>query len=149
MGEACHMLDLLLHWLGPDVVGWSAQGLPPGDPRTLTAQDVLVSLQLRDPKGVLHLATLVYASVGSRDVPKERIEVHAGGGSLVLEDFAVLEAHGMPLAGAKLTRPDKGHHEEMRLFIEAVGGKENKLLGVEESYRAADLALRIREAIRA
>jgi hypothetical protein len=37
----------------------------------------------------------------------------------------------------------------MRFFVEAVLGKETPLLGVEDAWAAADLSLRIDEALRA
>jgi predicted dehydrogenase/threonine dehydrogenase-like Zn-dependent dehydrogenase len=147
VGEACHMLDLLAFWLGPEVVAWSAVGLAPRS-GARTSEDFAASLRFRDPAGVEHAASLVYTALGHRAVAKERVEIHTGGGTLVLEDFAELEAHGLPVAAARLKLPDKGHSAEIRAFRDAVRGLPGPLLGFEEAWRAADLALRIDESVR-
>lgn len=46
--------------------------------------------------------------------------MHAGGGTLVLEDLASLEVHGLPAKAAKLRSPDKGHRAEIRAFRDAI-----------------------------
>jgi polar amino acid transport system substrate-binding protein len=147
VGELCHMLDLLAWWLGPEVVAWTATGVSPSASSAETAQEVAVGLRMRDAAGTEHLASLTYLSVGARDLPKESIEIHAGGGSLRLDDFAQLAVHGLAAKPATLRRPDKGHRAEIAAFRDAIRGRSGPLLGVEEAYRAADLALRIDEAV--
>lgn len=149
VGEACHMFDLLSFLLGPELVGFAAEGIPSRVAASPSPQDFCASLRFRDPAGFDHVAALSYLSLGSRDVPKERIEIHAGGGSLVVEDFSTLLVHGMKGRDERLRRADKGHRDEMRFFFDAVAGRETPLLGVEEAWRAADLALRIDEQLRA
>ncbi len=148
VGELCHMLDLLAFWLGPDVIDWSATAVPASASGGATPQDAAVSLRFRDRAGAEHVASLVYLSVGSRELAKEWIEIHAGGGSLRLEDFARLEAHGLGKSAPPARRPDKGHRAEIAAFRDAIRGRATSLLGVEDAYRAADLALRIDGAIR-
>jgi polar amino acid transport system substrate-binding protein len=142
VGELCHMLDLLAFWLGPEVVAWSATGLP-GAP---TAQDVAVSLRFRDPSGTEHLASLAYLTSGAKALAKEWIEVHAGGGSLRLEDFAKLEAHGLG-RDTDLRRSDKGHRAEIAAFRDAIRGRPSPLLGVDAASAAAELAFAIDAAV--
>jgi predicted dehydrogenase/threonine dehydrogenase-like Zn-dependent dehydrogenase len=148
VGEACHMLDLLAFWLGPDVVDWNATALASSDPEAPSPQDFSVSLKFRAPDGRDHVASLVYTSLGAKSLPKERIECHTGGGSLVLTDFVALEVQGLPARSSRLRNFDKGHRAEIRSFLDAIRGRESALLGVHEAYRAADLALRIDAALR-
>ena len=149
IGEACHMLDLLAFLLGPEVIGFACEGVPSRDPAAPSSQDFAVSLRLRDPQGNVSVASLLYTARGAKDLAKERIELHAGRGSLVLDDFTKLTSHGLAAKDADLRRPDKGHRDEMRLFLEAIRGQENALLGAGEAWQAADLALRIDGALRA
>jgi len=142
VGELCHMLDLLAFWLGPELVAWSATGLP-GAP---TAQDVAVSLRFRDGSGTEHLASLAYLTSGAKTLAKESIEVHAGGGSLRLEDFAKLEAHGLG-RDTDLRRSDKGHRAEIAAFRDAIRGRPSPLLGVDAAGAAAELAFAIDAAV--
>lgn len=149
IGEACHMLDLLAFLLGPEVVSFACEAIPSRDASAPSPQDFAVSLRLRDSAGNVNVASLLYTARGAKDLAKERIEIHAGRGSLVLDDFVKLSSHGLAAKDADLRRPDKGHRDEMRLFLEAIRGQENALLGVDEAWQAADLALRIDGALRA
>jgi len=148
VGELCHMLDLLAFWLGPEVLEWSAAAVSASTHGAPSPQDVALSLRFRDSKGTGHAASLVYTSLGAPTLAKEWIEVHAGGGTLRLEDFARLRVHGLRATPETLRAPDKGHRAEIRAFRDAIRGKPSSLLGPEEAWRAADLALRIDEAVR-
>jgi predicted dehydrogenase len=148
VGELCHMLDLLAFWLGPELESWSAAAVPSKDAAAPSPQEVVVALCFRDRARETHVASLVYTSLGARDLPKERIEVHMGRGSLVLEDFASLESFGLRVKGARLKRPDKGHRDELRYFVEAIRGGSTPLLGPYEAHFATDLALQIDTAVR-
>ena len=55
--------------------------------------------------------------------PRSRIEIHAGGGSLRLDDFAQLAVHGLAAKPATLRRPDKGHRAEIDAFRDAIRGR--------------------------
>jgi len=149
VGEACHMLDLLAFWLGPTLVGWSAEGIPSCDAGAPSPQDFAASLRFRDDAGRAGVASLVYTSVGPKALPKERIEIQAGGGALVLDDFARLAVYGLPAKPLQLAQADKGHRDEMRHFLAAIRGEATPLLGVEAAHFATDLALRIDAALRA
>lgn len=148
VGEACHMLDLLAFLLGPEVLSFGCEAIPSSDPSAPSPQDFAVSLRFRDPGGSVNLASLLYTARGGKDLPKERIEIHAGRGSLVLDDFSRLSSYGLSAKDSELRRPDKGHRDEMRLFLEAIEGRKSVLLGVDEAWQAADLALRIDAALR-
>jgi predicted dehydrogenase len=76
------------------------------------------------------------------------VEIHAGAGSLVLDDFKTLELHGLPGASRRLARADKGHAAELAAFRDAIRGAASPLLGAEEAWRAGDLALRIDASLR-
>jgi predicted dehydrogenase len=148
VGEACHMLDLLAFWLGPEVVELRATGLAPRAAGARSPEDFAVDLRFRDERGTEHLASLVYTALGHAELGKERIEIHAGSGSLVLDDFRELELHGLAGSPQQAPRPDKGHAAEIRAFRDAIRGAASPLLGVAEAWRAADLALRIDESLR-
>jgi len=146
VGELCHMLDLLACWLGPELVEWSATAVPAHASGGATEQDVAVSLRFRDAAGTPGVASLAYLSVGARGLAKEWIEAHAGGGSLVLEDFTQLTAHGLGRSET-LRRADKGHRGEIEAFRDAIRGRPSALLGVDAAYAATNLALRIADAV--
>ena len=144
IGEACHMFDFVAFLLGSKIESIGCVG----SDESPSAQDFSASLRLRDTKDVAHVAALTYFSVGSPDLAKERIEIHAGGGSLLLEDFTSLTCHGLAGRNRRLPRADKGHRAQMRYWIDAIRGRPTPLLGPEEAWNAADVALRVDEQLR-
>jgi predicted dehydrogenase/threonine dehydrogenase-like Zn-dependent dehydrogenase len=113
VGEVCHMLDTLVDLAGASVVSVFAQPLVgPGD-------DVILSLAFADGS----VGTIVYASGGDRNMPKEYLEVLGGGRSAILDDFRTLQLFGAGSAtnvGGRLARQDKGHAAELSAFVDAV-----------------------------
>jgi predicted dehydrogenase len=65
---------------------------------------------------------LLYVASGDRAVGKERIEVHSGGRSAVLEDFRRLElfSKGRRSVSRSILRSDKGHRAGIAAFADAV-----------------------------
>jgi predicted dehydrogenase len=113
VGEACHMLDVLVDLAGAPIVSVYTQPLGGG------GDDVVLSLAFGDGS----IATLTYASGGDRGMPKEYLEVLGGGRSAVLDDFRTLRLYAggsFASMGGRLSRQDKGHSAELRAFLEAV-----------------------------
>jgi len=114
VGEGCHFIDLLC-WLAASrpvsIVGRSQndRGID---------ESIVVVLNFENGS----LATLSYVVGGDRALEKERLEVHGGGRSAVLDDFRQLHLyHGgkEKTEGGRL-RQDKGHKEECRAFLRAL-----------------------------
>ena len=60
--------------------------------------------------------------MGSVEFSKERIEIYAGGGIGVLDDFLSLSLHRLPGKSRKLRIADKGHLGLLDNFLSAVRG---------------------------
>ena len=110
VGEGGHFIDLLSAWTGEDPVAVCAQH---GE-----GQDV--SLVLRFAGG--SLATLTYATGGSRRCGKESLDVLGGGRSAHLDNFVrttVWTERGRQSRRSR-TGPDKGHRAAVAAFVTAV-----------------------------
>jgi predicted dehydrogenase len=124
IGEACHMIDLLSHLVGRPRTDHSIQLLvPPAGRSDLPLGDNFI-LHCRYADG--SLTTLTYTSLGDADAGKERVELHWDGKSAVADDFRSLRLHGTDADDQSRERPDKGHLEMLRRFIEhaSSGGPE-------------------------
>jgi polar amino acid transport system substrate-binding protein len=109
------MVDTLLDLVGGAVTSVYAQ------PVDTTGGDdsVIVTLAFDDGS----MGTIVYASSGDRSMPKEYLEVFAGGRAAILDDFRTVRLHAggaAKSAGGRLARQDKGHTAELAAFVEAV-----------------------------
>ena len=113
IGEGCHFVDLLSFLCG-DAEILSVDSLSVGPERGV-AQDFGVQLGFADGS----VGQILYASCGDPALGKERIEVHGGGASAVIEDFHRCRV----VTGGKARnagKPGKGHKEEIRTLMDAV-----------------------------
>ena len=115
VGEGCHFVDLLRHLAGAPIVEGSTTFQRVGG----SVRPDVASLQLRFADG--SIGTVHYLANGSKDFPKERLEVFCGGGVLQLDNFRDLRGYGWPsFTKQKLSRQDKGHGAEMAVLVAAV-----------------------------
>ena len=119
LGEGCHFVDLA-SWIAGAVPERVSCVVRPRKGETIqTAQRFSISLEYADGS----LATIVYTDGGASGLPKELIEVHAGGRSAILDDFRSLELRD----GSKRRRSgsrtqDKGHQRQFVALREALTG---------------------------
>lgn len=113
VGEGCHFIDLARFLAGHPITGQSIVALAGGEGRLGDC----VSIQLTFADG--SIATIAYLANGSKDFPKERIEVFAGGKVCVCENFR----HSREVGGKrklKTSKQDKGHAAEIQAFLGAI-----------------------------
>jgi predicted dehydrogenase/threonine dehydrogenase-like Zn-dependent dehydrogenase len=111
VGEVCHFVDLCAHLAGAAPVSVHARALG-RDPAS--DDSIVASLAFADGSA----ATLQYLANASRALPKERIELSAGGLTLLCDDFRRAHRAGeRPLRGLA---QDKGQAVAVAEVIEAV-----------------------------
>ncbi len=121
LGEGCHFIDLALHCSGarPHSVQASARPQPE---RPLECSDEF-TVTLRFANG--GLGVVIYTGKGDTRLSKERIEVFAGGESLVIDDFRRLERYRENRRSVSTSRQDKGHQGELERFIGCCRGEQS------------------------
>lgn len=113
IGEGCHFVDFLSALAGDaaiDSVEARCVGRPKGP-----AEDVAIQLGFADGS----VGQILYTARGDAALGKERVEVHAGGLSAVLDDFKGLTL----ISGGKrrsVSGSGKGHREEIEALLAAV-----------------------------
>jgi predicted dehydrogenase/threonine dehydrogenase-like Zn-dependent dehydrogenase len=117
IGEACHFFDFFAFLTDSEPVE-----LVRLSPDGVSARDDGQFLVRYQDGSVCHL---IYTTTGSPGFSKERIEVHAGGCSAVLEDFKTLVLDdGSKRRTKKLWTPDKGHEELIRAFLASLSNSQ-------------------------
>ena len=113
IGEGCHFVDFLSFLTGDaaiETVEARCAGRPHGP-----AQDVVIQLGYADGS----VGQILYTAKGDPALGKERVEAHAGGSSVVLDDFRSVEI----ISGGrrkKVAGGGKGHAEEIAALVAAV-----------------------------
>lgn len=118
IGEGCHFIDFLRFLVGQPIVGVRAQML--GDAPGVAQREDKMSILLDFADG--SMGTVHYLANGSKQFPKERVELFSQGRVLVLDNFRKLQGYGW--SGVPRQWPgggqDKGHQAEVSAFIERV-----------------------------
>lgn len=141
VGEGCHFVDLLSFLAGDaPITGLAAScaGRPEG-----LSEDVVLQLGFGDGS----VGQILYTAKGAPGLGKERLEVHAGGASLVVEDYR----KGTLWKGAKSTslgEAGKGHAQEIAALIEAVRKGGPSPIALATLVGVTRATLRAHEAIR-
>ncbi len=119
VGEMCHFVDLMQFVCGERPASVFARSLRVGN-RLVADQDNLAVVVSFDGGSV---GTLCYNTVGSKNAPKERLEVYGGGQVAVLDDFRRLEiAAERGTTRVKASNQDKGQAREVAATVEYFRG---------------------------
>jgi len=142
LGEGCHFLDYA-NWLcGVPLSVSAAAARETTTVRTVQSASITVSYENGS------VASVHYSGLGPSSLPKERIEVLAGGRAWVLDDFQRLTS--FDASGSRTVergRGDKGHAALMAGVLAACRGEQPPLPGPRAAYLAQSVALAALEAI--
>ncbi len=145
IGEMCHFFDLLCYLVGSPPLRLTAVGGTLSHPGTQLPDNLVCTMTFADGS----LASLVYGDLGQPQFPKERLEIFAGEGVLVVDDFVELRVEGFSRQrGMRLPRSDKGHRAELEAIAEALLSGGVSPVPVDAGQRAMMCAFRTLEALR-
>lgn len=113
LGELCHFVDLALVLAGSPVKTVFANVL---DDAFALNDSLCLNLQMYNGS----IASISYQSNGHPDLPKELIEVSAGGVSGRIMDFKRIDVWGKKHIVKSTKRQDKGHNAIVTHFLEVI-----------------------------
>lgn len=142
VGEVCHFIDLLTYLAGSLPTLVHATAVP--DPHGLNDT---VSINLQFANG--SIGTVCYFANGSKELPKEYVELYQSGQTAILHDFKQLEIYGSgkPLK-KKLINQDKGQAAMVRAFIEQIKTGGPPLIPIDELARVTQVTFAAVESIK-
>jgi predicted dehydrogenase len=116
LGEGCHFIDFLTWLAGAPPVEVQVKTLP--DMGRYRQDNAVITLTFPDGS----VGTVSYLANGDKTVPKEWVEVFAGGRVAVLDDFRrlTLTRGGRTQTHKSRGGQDKGHAAEWNAFAEAI-----------------------------
>lgn len=116
IGEACHIYDLFLSLAGSEPVEVLAQATQPGSGHWRADDNFLASIRFADGS----VCSLTYTAYGSKEFPKEQLEVFSGGVVLQLNDYRSTNVVGAKIRGWSGTATDKGHFQMLKALAEGI-----------------------------
>ncbi|MFH1983019.1 MAG: bi-domain-containing oxidoreductase [Pseudomonadota bacterium] len=118
IGEACHIIDLFSYLIGAPVKAISAFDLSPMTESIQSSDNKSVTLEYADGS----VAVLQYFSVGSKDLPKERLELHFDGKTIVMDNYKSMQGFGIDINQVGRQIMDKGYLNELTELAESLKG---------------------------
>jgi predicted dehydrogenase/threonine dehydrogenase-like Zn-dependent dehydrogenase len=142
VGEVCHFIDCLTWLCGAPPISVHAVALADAsDPH----DTVCINLEF----GNGAVGTICYFANGSKQVPKEYVEVYGGGVTAILKDFRELEIHanGKPRRRKSLVQ-DKGQAHMVRAFLARLREGGSPLIRPDEIFSVMRATFAVNESIR-
>ena len=82
-----------------------------------------------------------YFSNGSKNYPKERVEIYSQQKTLIIDNFKKLNGYGFKGFSNLKTRLDKGHINQFKKFINSVKEGKPPLIPFDEIYNSTKAVL--------
>ncbi|MEO5358080.1 MAG: bi-domain-containing oxidoreductase [Nitrospirae bacterium YQR-1] len=144
LGEACHIYDIFTFLTNSKVKTVGAASITPDTGYYKRNDNFTASITFEDGS----LCTLTYTSMGSKDYPKEHMEVFFDGKTAQLNDYKTTQIYGASGMTLKTKTAEKGHKEELAAFAGALTGKQvNWPIELWQLLQATEIALRVEELI--
>jgi len=119
VGEACHIIDLMAFLTGSDLTSITSDALDPSSGKMSSSDNKSLILKYSDGS----IATIEYFAVGSRQFPKEYMEVHFDEKTIVLDDYKSLKGYGCKVREINSSRGGKGHLQELVELYDSITGR--------------------------
>jgi len=116
VGEGCHIIDLMLFLTDSKVASFSVNNILPNGGKFKSTDNKSLTLTFEDGS----VGVLDYFSCGSKELPKEFLEVHCDNKTILLNDYKGLEGYGVKVNACKSDQPRKGHKEEWLAVYDAI-----------------------------
>lgn len=110
IGEACHIYDLFNFLTGSTVSGVTAHGVRAKEGPWLSNDNFIATVAYSDGS----VLSLVYTAMGSREHPKEQMEVFVDGRVILMNDFKSVEVVGARHKPWSARSAQKGQFEELQ-----------------------------------
>jgi len=114
IGEACHLIDLLIYFTGSKVkrVIMNALGKNP----SVNTDNASLLLQFENGAN----GSINYFSNGSKAYSKERVELYSGNRTIVLDNFTTTRGYGYSNFRKLKTKLDKGHVNQFKCLADSL-----------------------------
>lgn len=118
VGEGCHIIDLMSYFTESEIESISSESLEPTNEKLSSCDNKSIILKYKDGS----VCTIEYFSNGSKDFPKEYMEVHFDEKTIVMKDYKSLKGYGVKVNEIQTENSEKGHVEELVRLHEYLSG---------------------------
>lgn len=122
VGEACHIIDLMTYFTGSKINSINFESLNPTNEKFSKHDNKSIILRYEDGS----ICTIEYFAVGNKALPKEFMEVHFDGNTIIMDDYKSLKSYGLKIREIESSSSQKGHFEELKALYNSITGKSEK-----------------------
>lgn len=143
IGEVCHFVDLCNFLSGENDPTFTIAAMTTGRSDVPDNDTVGITLKYRNGS----VATIDYYSNGSKNLPKERIEVFGGGKCAIIEDFtrsSFISDRGTEKFN--LRKQDKGQTREVSAYIDSLKGNRDPPIPPDDIFSVSEMVIRMNGA---
>lgn len=145
IGEACHIYDLFTHLTNSKVLSVDAKAIKPSTAYYIRSDNFITTMTFEDGS----LANLTYTALGSKDYPKERMDIFVDGKVLFLDDYKKLLVLGAKVKGIESNFSDKGQKEELVTFACFIQNGGEWPIPLWQQIQATEIALMVENLLHA
>jgi predicted dehydrogenase/threonine dehydrogenase-like Zn-dependent dehydrogenase len=144
IGEGCHFIDLMRFLVGSPITNHKSMMQSASLDNSVCNDKVSIMLSFEDGS----FGTIHYLANGGKSFSKERIEVFCAGKILQLDNFRILRGFDWPgFSYTRLWRQDKGQHECVKSFVDAIRDGRDAPISSEEIFEVSRVAIEIAEGL--
>jgi len=143
IGEACHIYDLFNFLTESEVESISVSSIVPKTEQYSGNDNFVTTIKYRDGS----VCNLVYTALGTRKVPKEKMEIYVDGKILHLNDYKKLEIFGTRVEKMGTKIQSKGHYEEMIEFARSIKEGDGYPIPLWQLIQATQISFQVEENI--
>ncbi len=119
VGEACHIIDLITSLTDSKIKSISFENITPANNIFSKSDNKNILLKYDDGS----IATISYFAVGSKQLPKEYMDIHFDEKSIILDDYKSVKGFGFDMKQIATNKSDKGHLEELEAIYKSLTNK--------------------------
>ena len=122
VGEACHIIDLMTFFTGSEIKSISCESFSPSNEKFSSSDNKAIILKYKDGS----VCIIGYFAVGSKEFPKEYMEIHFDEKTIIMNDYKSLKGYGLHVKKIETPESQKGHLEELEeLYLTLAGIRSN------------------------
>lgn len=136
IGEACHIYDLFIYLIDSKIKNVNATPIETN--KKNTKQNFISTISFEDGS----VANLIYTSIGSKNFPKETLEIFCDDEVISLDNYKKLEFYENRNLSVKLANQEKGYEKEFEMFLISLkNGKLDK--SIEDQILSMEIAFQV------
>lgn len=143
IGEACHVYDVFNFLTGSKVKSISATSISNSNGYYSSKDNFVTTIHYDDGS----ICNLIYTAMGSKEYPKETMEVFFDDKTIILDDYKSMTGYGLKLKSIKTAASEKGQLEEIMAFAEAIQQGKESPIPLWQQYQAMKIAFTVESQI--